>query len=127
MYLYLKCDLVAALIINNVSDDVIMQHLFPLFYLDKEPCHHCDQSEKSHLTQSAHADLIEQEESNPAHFLGCVRRIPHAVHRLHVQLLDEAASQVAQPIKAVPPLVTAHTAVTWGDTDVRGLSAKKIK
>jgi len=42
-----------------------------------------------------------------------VRGVAHAVDSLHLQLLDQTAAQVAELVKAVPTVVTAHAAVTW--------------
>lgn len=59
-----------------------------------------------------HGLVLEDEEAHPAQLVCSVGRVAHVVHPLHLQLLDETASQVAQLVKAVLAMVGANPTVT---------------
>ncbi|TNN66437.1 hypothetical protein EYF80_023345 [Liparis tanakae] len=81
-------------------------------HLQSDRSHHDQDAEERHAPDPAQVHVIEDEEARPAQFLERVRRVAHAVHPLHVQLLDETSAHVAQLVKAELPVVAAHTAVS---------------
>lgn len=81
------------------------------FYLNHHGSGDNQQSHQRRAGQLAHLHLSEDEEASPVQFFGSVRRIAHAVHPFHLQLLDEAASQVTQLVEGKLAVVAAHPAV----------------
>lgn len=84
----------------------------PVTYLYCHSSHHGQQGQQRHASHPAQVHCLQDEEARPAQLLGRVRRVPHVVHALHFQLLDEAAAQVAQLVEAELAVVAAHTAVS---------------
>lgn len=95
--------------------------LSPQTYLNHDSGHHSEDGEECHAAQPAQVWVLQDEEARPAKFLGCVRRVAHAVHPLHLQLLDEAAAEVAQLVEAELAVVAAHTAVSCASQQRRTL------
>lgn len=83
------------------------------FYLDHHGSADNQDSHQSHANQLAHVHLPEDEEASPVQFLRRVRRVAHAVHSFHLQLLDETASQVTQLVEGKLAVVAAHPAVAY--------------
>lgn len=90
---------------------IIIKIISRVYHLNHHGGGDGQQSQYSHACQRAHLHLFEDEEASPAQFLGRVRRVPHAVHSFHLQLLDQAASQVTQLVEAKLAMVAAHPAV----------------
>lgn len=82
------------------------------FYLNHDGSGDKQQCSESHANQLAHLHLSEDEEASPVQFLRCVWWVAHAVHSFHLQLFDEAGSQVTQLVEGKLAVVAAHPAVT---------------
>lgn len=88
-------------------------------YLDHKSCQTDQRGHQHHAAQLAHVDLPQKQEARPAQLLGRVWWVAHAVDPLHLQLLDQAAAEVAELVEAVAPVVGAHAAVTCAGTQRR--------
>ena len=81
-------------------------------YLYYECCQNGKHGQQCHASKPSQVDRFEQEEACPAQLLGGVWWVAHVVGALHVELLDEAAAQVTELVKAVLAVVSSHAAVT---------------
>lgn len=58
-----------------------------------------------------HGHMLEDEEPSPAQLVCSVGRVAHVVHPFHLQLLDKAAPQMAQLVKAELAVIGADSTV----------------